>query len=1234
MGSVLTSSKKKAEAKLESQTEKFVLRQHAFILEHLLEVAELHWKETKNELEGVLPAEKMKRDERSPEFKAFKIELMRDKAKVECLLEQMKSVQDERKLKSRRWKKRLSENMEKAEFVLQEMKSMLEEGLGASGLEIQLKEQIAKSELLLEEMELVGAVEEGAFEERFIDVVVKSPVLKMQLKKHIVKVESLLQNMKFVHEESKEDTVELKFLLKELKLAQESGKVKYSLLRSALQAYAVKLKLLLDGTELEKEIGLGSQMLELQLLEGLINEGFVLMNYTRRLLMMEWERPWTELQKISSILRKMESEHKEEGLKPQVLEVKLEQKEKDEHATTSKSLQEKMELVQQESNVKSHMLGMQLKECIVNLEVLLKEEKLEIFKEKLKFRKLKITLYSHIAELEPVLEKIEFEQEEEGLRSQALKMELNEDIVKLELLLEENELEERYVAELKRFIAKAKNINLVREKSTMKSLMLQLEESTVKLKSLLEDIKSLRCSENPWYEGETTHIKKLVLEFLLEGMELKQKEEGLQSQELEIQLEEHIVKLELLVREIESARDVKMLELKEHLWKLKSLLEATKLERDEAKLEIPALEVQLKEQIMQMKKPGKIELFKKALPLEKQLEERIVELKSLQEKINFVQLIGKLNCRPLEMELNRHIMKLESLLMERGPWCETVREHIQKSESLLKETESLRYVSMPLAWKMVLEVNLAKGNLVLAEHIKLEQERTLKSPTLEIEFKQHIAKLESLVVEIKLEQEEVGSQVLEMELGEHIVNSELLLEERELICDAAILKTPVSIIQLEEHLGKVKSRLATMKLGPEKRKLEFPGLEKKLKEHIVNIDAVLKEMKSQRKNLAVDVDVDVDMKLEEHIVNLKDLLGEMKLEPKEEKIEPSSKKIGMERKEGNHESSTKVRKLTPREQEANSPLIAQRPIIVIGGRDQYGQSLRSVEGYIFLQGRWIELPAMNTPRSFMSSVVVGNEIVVSGGDTGDAITDAIEVLNLAETPLQWRISPARLPVPLFAHQSVVYRGKLIVIGGHDGNSRRNSNRIYEIFLQPPHESRILSILLTPVAWHGTELVGDKIFIFGGEGNHSDVLAFDLSTSTLSTWQPLPRAMKGMATVMIGESIAVIGGLDDYEWELAEVFMYNTRSGEHHSLPEMNERRGGCAAVATFTLETRSSCSFEKFTNALFAVGSVRSVNTFEGYSFESHRWTDMPPMRERRSFCSMVVAPVEFDTFREHISNN
>ena len=1195
----MESSQEGAEAKLESPTEKFDFERHVLILERLLEGEKIQWNEVKNELEHVPIEKKMKRDERSSGYLASKIEWIRSKAKVGCLLEQMKSVQDKGKLESQRWKVQLSENIKKAEFALQEMKCMPEEEVvEASGLEMQLEEQMARSELLLDEAKLLSVIKK-----------VESPVLKKQLKEHIPKVESVLESRNLAQKGSKikapelgMQLKELEFLLDKLKLESDSGKVKSSELRFNFEAHIVKLKLLLDGTELEKEkAGLGSQMLKMEFLKELSEEGFVVQKQA--------QSPY--LEKILSLPLEMKSEQEGEGLEPQVLEVISEQKEKEEHTTTLKSLQEKKKLVREESDVESPTLEMQLKERIAELDGVLKIEKLRNVKENLKFRKLKIQLCRHIVELERLVQKMKLEEEEEGKRFRALKMELNEDIAKLELLLEETKLEERHVAELKGFILKAKKINLLREKSTTEFLTLQLEESKVELKSLLKEMELVQCFE------KMDKFKHMV-KFLLEGMQFKQKQQGLQSQALA----EHIIRLELLVKELESTRDVKLLELKGHLEKVKFLLEAIELERGEEKLEFPAFKVQLKERMVQMNSQRKavgIKWSKKALSLGKQLKERLIELQSLQEKAKLVQLIG----RPLLMELNRHIMKLESLLaeMETNLWLpirSKLQKHIKKSESLLMKIESERDVQIlqPLVWKMVLEGYSAKWESLLAEDIKLEQEIKLKSPTLEIELKQHIAKLESLIVEMKLEQEEerLGYQVLAMELEEHILKSELLLEERELICDVDILKSTVSKIQLEEHLGKVKSRLATTKLGQEKRNL----VEIMLKEHIIRLNALRKEIKSERKEVKLESS-GADVVLEHHVTKLEILLEEMKLEPKKEKLG----------------YSTEGRKLIPPEQKATSPLIAQRPIIVIGGRGQDGQSLNFVEGYIFLEGRWIELPAMNTPRSFMSSVVVGNEIVVSGGDTGDAITDTIEVLNLAETPLQWKVSPAKLPVPLSAHQTAVYKEKLIVIGGHDGNKGRNSDKIYEILLKPPYESRILSFLFIPVAWHGAELVGNEIFIFGGGRNSfvstSDILAFDLSSSTLSKRQSLPRAMKGMATVMKGQNVAVVGGLDDNEQELDEVFMYDTRSGEHHSLPEMNDKRGGCSAVASFTLETRSSCSSEKFTDALFAVGSVRSLNTVEGYSFESHRWTDMPPTRKARGFCSTVVAPIEFDTFIEHM---
>ena len=1488
----MESSQEGVQVKLESPADK-LLKRYVLILQHLLEGAELQWKEANNELKSVPTEDKMTRDGRSSAFLASTIELVRSKVKLECLVEQMKSVQYGGKLESQRWKMRLSKNIEKAEFALQEMKWMLEEGVEALGLDVmQVEEQIAKSKLLLEEMKLIQDVKEEKFP-LGLYFSAESLMLMIQLNEHRVKVESLLENMKeeskiespMLRIQLKEDKLELESLLKQMKLVEESGKIRSSTLALPMQfeVYIMKLKLLLDGTELEEEKegmvsemlekplsgeliakseffpkqgekeglgsemleklsarklptkseffpkqgekegmgfemlekpssgelvtkseffpkqgvkeGLGSEMFEKALSEELIakSEFFPKQGKKKRLRSPMLEKPSArklpkkseffpkqgekegqgpqmfekalseeliakseffpkqgvkeglgsemfEKASLEELIAKLEffpkqgvkeglgsemfekalseeriakseffpKQGEKEGLGSQMFEKTLSEEliakseffakqgvkerlgsemlEKAllkelitksefflkhglilEHLQKISSILRKIGLVQYP---KSPALGMRYKELIVELEGELKKMELENVKDQLKFRKLKITSYSQRVELERLQEKIKIELKE-GLQSQALKIELDEDITKLELSLEETEFEERHVAELKRFIAKAKKINLVREERTMESLMLQLKERTVELKSLPEEMKLVQWFKETLYTNCETYVGEL--ESLLKGMELKQMRQGLPSQAFEIQLNEHIVKLEMLVKEIESTRDAKILELKGHLGKLKSLLEATKLERDEVKLEFSALEMQFKEHITQMKFQKETEKIRRSLI--KQLKEHTEELPSLHEKIKLVQLAGELECQPLEKELNRHKMELESLehKMNMEKWFpmseEELQKHERESKSLLKKIESKRDVEILsiLMLKMELEGHSAKWRC-LDELMKLENERKLTSTTLRNEMKQHIAKLKFVIVEMKLEQKEntVGSGALQMELEQHIVKSELLLEIRELRYNVIMLKSTMSKLQFKKRLMEVEFDLRIMDLKRHKKTLKFLALQGV----IVELKSLLEEMKSKENEVKLESSTikleheegklessaegrqltpreqkatsplmaqqkgvklessTVHVKLEDNIVKLEALLEKMKLEPKEEKLEPSPKRIRLEQEEGKMESSTEGRKLAPREQKATSPLIAQRPIIIIGGRGQDGQSLRSVEGYIFLEGRWIELPAMNTPRSFMSSVVVGNEIVVSGGDTGDAITDTIEVLNLAETPLQWRMSPARLPVPLSAHQTVVYEGKFIVIGGHDFNEGRNSDKIYEVLLTPPYTSRILRTLVTPVAWHGAELVGHEIFIFGGGRTpavpSSAVFCYSPGSNGLHDEQPLPTAVMGMATASKGRRVAVIGGLDCNDQELNEVFTYPIREGGLHALPQMNERRGGCSAVISLTLESGGSCSSEKVTDALFALGSVRSLNTVEGYSFESHRWIDMPPMREPRGFCSMVVAPIEF----------
>ena len=303
--------------------------------------------------------------------------------------------------------------------------------------------------------------------------------------------------------------------------------------------------------------------------------------------------------------------------------------------------------------------------------------------------------------------------------------------------------------------------------------------------------------------------------------------------------------------------------------------------------------------------------------------------------------------------------------------------------------------------------------------------------------------------------------------------------------------------------------------------------------------------------------------------------------------------------------------------------------VVMGGRRQDGRSLRSVEGYLLFDGRWIELPSMNTPRSYFSSVVFNNKIVVSGGDTGNSITDSIEILNLDEIPLRWRISNARLPVPLSGHQTVVYHGKLIVIGGYDGNAGRNSNKIYEILLIPPNSCRILCTLPQPRAWHGVELVQDRVFIFGGGQNpgvpNDDVFVYHLVRNQLSVMQKLPYRVQGMATVRKGNEVYLVGGVDDREQELNRVIKYHVRYGMTTELAQMNERRGGCCAVIGVTRDRTDGCSINTPIETLVVLGSLQHRNTVEGYDFHSHMWRGMPASRTARESFTTVISPINLE---------
>jgi hypothetical protein len=107
-------------------------------------------------------------------------------------------------------------------------------------------------------------------------------------------------------------------------------------------------------------------------------------------------------------------------------------------------------------------------------------------------------------------------------------------------------------------------------------------------------------------------------------------------------------------------------------------------------------------------------------------------------------------------------------------------------------------------------------------------------------------------------------------------------------------------------------------------------------------------------------------------------------------------------------------------------------VVVAGGWNKKG-TLSSVEMFSLATGRWTPLQLMRERRQGASSVVHNNHIFVSGGFSGKSCwSKSIEKLSLnavqAGQSTPWENVPAELPARLVGHRSVVYNGRLIVIG--------------------------------------------------------------------------------------------------------------------------------------------------------------------------------------------------------------
>ena len=284
-------------------------------------------------------------------------------------------------------------------------------------------------------------------------------------------------------------------------------------------------------------------------------------------------------------------------------------------------------------------------------------------------------------------------------------------------------------------------------------------------------------------------------------------------------------------------------------------------------------------------------------------------------------------------------------------------------------------------------------------------------------------------------------------------------------------------------------------------------------------------------------------------------------------------------------------------------------VVVAGGWNTRGE-LNSVEMFSLATRTWTPLQSMKICRKEASSVVYNNQVVVTGG-----ADKSIEKLSLnavqANHSIPWENVLAELPGKLFGHRSIVYKGRLIVIGGYVVDRAVYSDRITEISLIPPYtSSKLLASMPTRRGYHGVAVFGDKILIAGGKERNRSVLMYDITKNVFQELAPLPYPVHEMATVKRDDdNVMMLGGADSNGQPLDKVLMYNIKTQKSHELPNMKYKRRGCvAAVVRDTVIVMGGRN---------ETGNV--LNSVECFRFDHYRWEELPPMHKARAWATAVV---------------
>ena len=434
------------------------------------------------------------------------------------------------------------------------------------------------------------------------------------------------------------------------------------------------------------------------------------------------------------------------------------------------------------------------------------------------------------------------------------------------------------------------------------------------------------------------------------------------------------------------------------------------------------------------------------------------------------------------------------------------------------------------------------------------------------------------------------------------VNKQDLVHHETAVCEKRQVSCHCCIKGLEEEIDTVKTKLIRLnekldegeKKMSEKMKINEKNLKAVEKNLVAKVELVQGQLNKQEIN---------NLHVQEDIVDVKESLNIIT-----KQLERMTEKTSHEVHPGQEEMKKGIAE--------TDDLDTEPKVVVAGGQNDAGR-LNSVEMFSLSTGTWTQLQPMKECRSGASSVVYNNQVIVTGGLGKNGAMKSMERLSTNAVHARQSMSWEKLELPelLFGQCSVVYNGRLMVIGGHDRGKNEISASISEVSLVSAHTTKVLATLREKRYYHGIASFQDRIVIVGGRKSLDSsgvrsVVIYDVTKNECQELAPLSYSVFGMATVKWGDdNIIIIGGADSEFKPLKKVSIYNIKTQECHMLPDMKYKRRECVAAVV--------------KDTVIVMGGkdegLNYLKSVECFRFDRYSWEELPEMHEAKCWATAVV---------------